>query len=92
MHNNVNHAIKIVTHHRLGCITELPYKSCFAISRELDTASILPTLPAIFYNHNGICILLAGNLKTDLGNGNKIYGDEDVVNAITCLVDEYLSI
>lgn len=92
VHNNTDHAIKISLFYRLGCVTELPYKNYFAISANLDIASILPTLPTIFYDRNGISIALAGDLETKLSNGIKIYKNKQAVDAITRLVDKYPSI
>lgn len=90
--NNANHAIKISTHNRLGCVTELPYKNCFATSADLDIASTPPILSTIFYDCNGISILLAKDLKIELLNGIKIYGNKEAVDAITRLINEYSSI
>ena len=90
--NNADHAVKIPTQHRLGCVTELPYENCFATSADLDVASTPPTLPTIFHDRNGISIPPAGDLETELPNGIKIYGDKEAVDAITRLVNEYPSI
>ena len=49
-------------------------------------------MPAIFYNRNNISNLPAGDLETELPNAIKIYGNKKAVDAITYLVDEYLSI
>ena len=90
--NNAGHAIKIPLHHRFGYVTELPYESCFATSADLDVASTPPTSPTIFHDRNGISILLAGDMEIELPNDIKIYGDKEVVDAITRLVDDYPSI
>lgn len=90
--NNADHAIKIPLHHQLGCVTKLPYKSCFASSADLDVASTPPTSPTIFHDRTGISIPSSGDLETELSNGIKIYGDREAVNAITRLVDEYPTI
>ena len=74
--NDVGHAIKIPLHHRLGCVTELPYESCFATSADLDVASTTPTSPTIFQDRNGISIPPAGDMKIELRNGIIIYGDK----------------
>lgn len=92
IHNNADHTIKILLHHRLDCITELPYKSCFTTSVDLYVASTLTTLPIIFYNHNGISIPPTGDLEIELLKGIKIYENREAVGAITCLVNKYLSI
>ena len=90
--NEVGHAIKILLHHRLGCVTKLPYESCFAILADLDVASTAPTLPTIFHDCNEISIPPAGNMETELPNGIIIYEDKEAVDAITRLVDNYSSI
>ena len=89
MRNNANHAIKIPTHHRLGCVTKLPYENCFATSADLNVASTPPTSPTIFHDRNGISIPPTRDLEIELPNGIKIYGDKEAVDAITCLVNEY---
>ena len=90
--NNTNYIIKILLYHRLGCITKLPHENCFATLADLDIVSMLPTLLTIFYDRNGISIPPTGDLETKLPNGIKIYKDKQAVDAITCLVNEYLSI
>ena len=86
--NDAGHSIQIPLHHRLGCVTELPYKSCFATSADLDVASTPPTSPTIFHDRNGISIPPAGDKETELPNGIKIYGDREAVDAVTCLVND----
>lgn len=73
-------------------MTELPYESYFATSANLEVASTPPTSLTIFHNRNVISISLAGDMETKLLNGIKIYGDKEAVDAITHLVDDYLSI
>lgn len=90
--NNADHAIKIPLHYRLGCITELPYKSCFATSVDFDLASTSSTSLTIFHDHNDISILSVKDLETELPNSIKIYRDKKVVNTIMYLVDKYPSI
>lgn len=92
IYNNTNHVVKIPLHHRLGCVTKLPYKSCFATSVDLDVASTTPTLLVIFYDRNGISIFPAKELETELPNGIKIYGNKEAVDIIMQLVNEYSSI
>ncbi len=90
--NDAGHAIKILLHHRLGCVTELPYESCFATSADLEVASTPPTSPTIFHDRNGISILPARDMETELPKGIKIYGDREAVDAITRLVNDYPTI
>lgn len=92
VHNDASHAIKIPLHHWLGCVTKLLYKSYFATSADLDVASIPPISPTIFHDRNGISIPPARDIKIELPNGIKIYGDKEAVDTITRLVDNYLSI
>lgn len=54
--------------------------------------AMLPTLSTLFHKHNGISILLSGDLKTELPNGIKIYRNKKAGNTITCLVNKYPSI
>lgn len=53
-----------------------------------------PILLIIFYEYNSISILLAEDLLEMelLSSKLKIYKNKDAVKAITCLVNEYLSI
>lgn len=90
--NHADYAIKILLHHRLGCVTELPYESYFATSIDVDITSTPPILPTIFHDRNGISISSFIDLETELRNGIKIYGDRETVGSITRLVDEYPSI
>lgn len=90
--NNADHAIKILTHPRLSCVTELPYKNCFTASADLDVAYTPLTLPTIFHDRNSISISPAEDLETELPNGIKIYRDKKAIDTITCLVNEYPSI
>lgn len=92
IHNNVDYIIKIPMHHWLDCVTKLFYKSCFITLADLDATSTSSNLPIIFYDCNGISIPIAGNLKTELLNNIKIYGNKETVDSITCLVNEYPSI
>lgn len=49
--------------------------------------------PLLFHKQSDITILFARtSLKTKLPNGIKIYGNEDVIEQITHLVNEYLFI
>lgn len=90
--NNADHAVKVPLYYWLGYIIELPYKSCFATSADLDIASTPPTSLAIFHDRRDISIPPDGDLETELPNGIKIYGDKEAVDAIMQLVDEYPSI
>ncbi len=90
--NDASHAMKIPLRHRLGCVTELPYESCFATSADIDVASTPPISPTIFHDGNGISIPPAGDMETELPNSIKIYRDKESVDTITRLVDDYPSI
>lgn len=92
VHNNADHVIKILTHHRLSYVIKLPDKSSFVTSTNLNAASIPRILPTIFHDHNGISIPPAKDLEMEFPNGIKIYRDKEVVDKITRLVNEFFSI
>lgn len=91
--NDADHPVQIPRHHKLGCVTELPYESCFAASVGHEAASSPPISLPLFHERSGITIPPNGtSLETELPNGIKIYGDKDAVEQITRLVNEYPSI
>lgn len=90
--NNADYAIKIPLYHQLGCVIELPYKSCFTTSADLNTASTSLILLAIIHDQNGIFIKLAKDLEIELSNDIKIYGNKKAIDTITQLIDKYPSI
>ncbi len=59
---------------------------------DFNTTSTPPTSLTMFHEHNGIFILSARDLETELPNRIKNYGDKDAVETITRLVNEYPSI
>ena len=91
--NDAKCAIQIPRCHRLGYITKILFKNCFATSVDHDAASTWPMSPLLFHERNGITILPAdAGLETKLLNGIRIYGDRQTVEKITRLVNEYPSI
>lgn len=88
--NNINHPIQILKYHKLDCMTKLLYKSCFIVLMDHKVASSLLTSPPLFYEQSSITIMPAGiSLKTELLNDIKIYGDKNVMEQISCLVNKY---
>ena len=88
--NDAKHSIQIPRHHRLGCVTKIAFKNCFAAFVDYDAASTPPTSPLLFHERNGITIPSAGAvLEIELSKGIKIYGDEQAVEKIICLVNKY---
>lgn len=54
---------------------------------------MLSILPFLFYEQNGITILIANiGLEIDFLNGIKLYTDMEAIEQITRLVNKFLSI
>lgn len=91
--NDANRAIQKPRNYRLGNVTEVPYKNCFAISVGYNVGLTPPISPLLFHKHNGITIPSADEgLEIDLPNGIKIYRDGEAVEELTQLVNKYFTI
>lgn len=91
--NDVNYSIQISKHHKLRCLTKIPYKNCFTTSVDRGTAATPPTSSPLFHERYSITIPLASiNLKTELPNSVKIYKNKKIVEEITCLINKHPAI
>lgn len=73
-------------------MTKVPYKNYFKILADLNVVTTSPISLTMFYKLNGISISPIEDLETELPNSIKIHGNKEAVDAITCLVNGYLSI
>lgn len=78
--NNADYFIQITRHHKLCCMIEPLYKSCFAVSVSHEVAlSLFISLPLYHKLRNITIPLNKSSLKIELLNGIKIYSNKDII-------------